>query len=125
MVPSTRTVLISTLSPAHISEEAGHYVRLHTRKNLSFGPNLTILEEAHAFLASLWIDPKRQVPSISKGRMGEWERVHFLGYELGASLYQKWSKSKKIRLIVRRQWREFANNEQEAYLQLLELQGAL
>ncbi len=113
VVPSNRTVLLSTLEEGHIAEEAAHYMRLVNVSTDGFSPLRTALEEAFAFLGSRWIDPGRPVPETTAPFATSWEEVHEAGYRLGAKLHDVWRNSKKGRDRIRDAWNQRLRSESD------------
>lgn len=124
VIPSASMVLIAALDRGEIAEEAAHYCRLAGANHFHHGPKRTFVEEAFAFMASLWFDPSRKIPVGDKKTASSWEVIHLLGYQLGDRLFEQWKASHRKRELIRRLWREPIETEVDSLRVLFELRKA-
>ena len=72
------------------------------------------MEEAFGFLAGKWLDPERKQPPFSSEEKSPWGVLHYLGYDLGGKLADRWKRDPQVRKKLRRLWRVYPSNEHEA-----------
>lgn len=114
VLPSEKTVLLSTLNSSHIAEEAAHYLRT-ANQTIEYGPAMTLIEEALAFFASLLLFPNRKIPKIKKAAT-IWDEVHAQGYSLGYKLWRLWMTSIPSRPMIQKLWKLHPQNDFEAQM---------
>lgn len=95
VVPSEELVLLTSLDPGHVAEEAMHFVRWGTKGRMPETEAEMIVEEGYGELARRWFAPESKRELLPKGReaKGAWARVHLEGYRLGARMAKAWEKA--------------------------------
>lgn len=117
VLPIQKTVLLTTLNPSHVAEEAAHQLRTGHRKNIYFGKSSVVVEEALAFFASRLLFPERPIPSLNQ-KMTDWDEVHMAGYALGKQLWKVWKRSAKTQNLIRKLWILYPSSELEYEMML-------
>lgn len=126
VLPVQKTVLLCTLNPSHIAEEAAHQLRTGHRKNIYFGKSSIIVEEALAFFASLLLFPSRPIPQLFEQsrrvarnqKMNDWDEVHIAGYAIGYKLWKIWKRSGKSRELIKKLWNMYPTQDLEFEMML-------
>lgn len=111
VIPSHNLIAITCLDRASIAEEVMHLLRTHNSSKKTFGPWVTIWEEAWGMFGSLLVDPQREIENKESKEV--WESVHLMGYALGKSMFELWKENKK-RSVIREAFSWFTESEREA-----------
>ncbi len=101
VLPNLKWIILMQLSPALVAEEAMHAFRLFPMAQQTYGPWVSVWEEAWGMFGSLCVDPNRPLPDQQPTDL--WSQVHMRGYHLGAALFDLYhdgpKQKKKIRML--------------------------